>query len=82
MHCSAFFTLVIKINLGLAELALKMYAFSACVNNMSQLSLTYTDRKQGGNIHQGLQGNYNDYSSIDHILFLTTGASIYTKGCI
>ncbi len=34
------FTLVIEINLGLALLALKTYAFSACVNSVSQLSLT------------------------------------------
>jgi hypothetical protein len=33
------FTLVIEINLGLAQLALKMHAFSACVNGVSQLSL-------------------------------------------
>jgi len=33
------FTLVCKINLGLAQLALKMNVFSACVNDMSQLNL-------------------------------------------
>ena len=34
------FTLVI--NLGLAQLALKTHAFSACVNGVSQLSLRLT----------------------------------------
>jgi hypothetical protein len=38
MHCGALFTLVIENNLGLAQLALKMHAFSAWVNGMSQLS--------------------------------------------
>jgi hypothetical protein len=36
MHCV--FTLVIEINLGLAQLALKTHALSACVNGMLQLS--------------------------------------------
>ncbi len=41
MQCNALrcvFTLIIEINLGLAQLALKTHAFSACVNCMSQLS--------------------------------------------
>jgi hypothetical protein len=36
-HC--IFTLVIESSLGLAQLALKMHAFSACVNGVSKLSL-------------------------------------------
>ncbi len=34
------FTLIIEINLGLAQLALETHVFSACVNSVSQLSLS------------------------------------------
>ncbi len=38
MHCGAFLPFVIENNLGLAQLALKLHVFSACVNGVSQLS--------------------------------------------
>ncbi len=40
-YCKHVFTLVIEINLGLAQLALKTNAFSECVNGVSQLCFKY-----------------------------------------
>jgi hypothetical protein len=43
-HCGAFLPWLLKTNennLGLAQLALKTHAFTACINGVSQLSFTW-----------------------------------------